>query len=74
MTSQFDLTWFYDVIIRNSVFQLGNSRSHCHSYDQRFFRFFFKLGFTPCEAEQLLQGMELQENETQKDYSIQESC
>ena len=23
MTSQFDLTWFYDVIIRNSVFQLG---------------------------------------------------
>ena len=23
MTSQFDLTRFYDVIIRNSVFQLG---------------------------------------------------
>ena len=23
MTSQFDLTWLYDVIIRNSVFQLG---------------------------------------------------
>ena len=27
MTSQFDLTRFYVVIIRNSVFQLGNSRS-----------------------------------------------
>ena len=28
---------------------------------------FFKLGFTPCKAEQPLQGMELQEKETQKD-------
>ena len=28
---------------------------------------FFKLGFTPCKAEQSLQGMELQEKETQKD-------
>ena len=26
----------------------------------------FKLGFTPCKAEQPLQGMELQEKETQK--------
>ena len=33
--------------------------------------FFFKkkkkLGFTPCKAEQPLQGIELQEKETQKD-------
>ena len=28
---------------------------------------FFKLGFTPCKAGQPLQGMELQEKETQKD-------
>ena len=28
---------------------------------------FFKLGFTPCTAEQLVQGMELQEKEAQKD-------
>ena len=28
---------------------------------------FFKLGFTPCKAEQPLQGMVLQEKETQKD-------
>ena len=28
---------------------------------------FFKQGFTPCKAEQPLQGMELQEKETQKD-------
>ena len=28
---------------------------------------FFKLGFTPCKAEQPLQGTELQEKETQKD-------
>ena len=31
------------------------------------FFFVFKLGFTPCKAEQPLQGMELQEKETQKD-------
>ena len=31
------------------------------------FGLFFKLGFTPYKAEQLLQGMELQEKETQKD-------
>ena len=30
-------------------------------------QFFFKLGFTPCKTEQPLQGMELQEKETQKD-------
>ena len=29
--------------------------------------FFFKLEFIPCNAEQPLQGMELQEKETQKD-------
>ena len=34
--------------------------------------YFFKLGFTPCKTEQPLQGMELQEKEVQKDYSIQE--
>ena len=28
---------------------------------------FFKLGFTPCKAEQPLQGMELHEKEVQKD-------
>ena len=28
---------------------------------------FFKLGFTPCEAEQPLQGIELQKKEAQKD-------
>ena len=28
---------------------------------------FLKLGFTPCKAEQPLQGMELQEKEAQKD-------
>ena len=32
-----------------------------------FFLFFFQLGFTPCKAEQPLQGMELREKETQKD-------
>ena len=31
------------------------------------FNFFFLLGFTPCKAEQPLQGMELKEKETQKD-------
>ena len=35
---------------------------------------FEKLGFSQCKAEQPLWGMELQENEAQKDYSIQEIC
>ena len=30
-----------------------------------------KLGLTPCQAEQPLRGMALQEKEAQKDYSIQ---
>ena len=34
----------------------------------------FKLGFTPCKAEQPLRGIELQEKKAQKDYSIQEIC
>ena len=32
------------------------------------------IGFTPCKAEQLLWGMELQQKEAPKDYSIQEIC
>ena len=32
------------------------------------------MGFTLCKAEQPLRGMELQEKEAQKDYSIQEIC
>ena len=38
-------------------------------YDVAFLKVFFsffKLGFTPCKAEQSLQGMDLQEKETQK--------
>ena len=38
------------------------------------FFFFFKLLFTPCKAEQPLQGMDLQEKETQKDQGTQEIC
>ena len=36
--------------------------------------FFYKLGFTPCKAEQPLWGMELQEIEARKDQSTQEIC
>ena len=32
-----------------------------------FFEHFFKSGFTPCKAEQPLQGTELQGKEAQKD-------
>ena len=35
---------------------------------------FLKLAFTPCKAEQPLQGMELQEKEAQKDLNTQEIC
>ena len=34
--------------------------------------FFFLLRFTPGKTEQTLRGMELQEKEAQKDYSMQE--
>ena len=38
--------------------------------------FFFlkKIGFTPCQAEQPLPGMELQEKVVKKDQNIQEIC
>ena len=32
------------------------------------------MGFTPCQAEQPLPGIELQEKEVTKDQSIQEIC
>ena len=32
------------------------------------------MGFTPCKDERPLQGMELQEKETQEDERIQEIC
>ena len=38
------------------------------------FLFFFKLGFTPCKAEQPLRGMELQEKKHKKDYKKQKIC
>ena len=43
-------------------------QSHFEKKDciRRFF--FFQLGFTPCKAEEPLQGIELQEKETQKDH------
>ena len=38
------------------------------THHQQMDRFFFlQLGFTSCKAEQPLQGMKLQEKETQKD-------
>ena len=39
---------------------------------KRTIAFLKKLGFTPCKAEKSLRDMELQENEAQKDNSIQE--
>ena len=41
---------------------------HAKNLLQSFFFFFsfFKLGFTPCKAEQTLRGMKLQEKEAQK--------
>ena len=35
-----------------------------------FFFFFLKLGFTPCKAEQPLQGMELQEKKDFRSQSL----
>ena len=44
MKSQFDLTRFYDLTIRNSVFQLGNCRSYQDILDLKkyFFLFIFE--------------------------------
>lgn len=35
--------------------------------------FFCKFGFTPCKAEQLLGGIELQEKKARKDERIQKT-
>ena len=40
--------------------------------EKNYITFFLKLGFTPCKAEQPLQGMELQGKEAQKEESIHE--
>ena len=49
--------------------EINQSKFHGSSYNGLtvLSLFFFKLEFTPCKAEQPLQGMELQEKETQKD-------
>ena len=47
---------------------------HKHSWLSIIKLIFFKLGFTPCKAEQPLRGMELQEKKHKKDYRIQKIC
>ena len=49
------------------------SKAYYIAYSMKAFDSFL-LGLTPPKAEQPLRGMELQEKEVQKDYSIQESC
>ena len=49
------------------------SKAYYIAYSMKAFDSFL-LGLTPSKAEQPLRGMELQEKEVQKDYSIQESC
>ena len=39
-----------------------------------YYYYFFLMWFTPCKAEQPLRSMELQKNEAQKDYSIEDIC
>ena len=56
--------------ISNKLMILGSDRKkQQYSIDQwkKAMSDFFQLGFTPCRAEQPLQGMELQEEEMQKD-------
>ena len=43
--------------------------SRCRQILKMAFHLFFQLGFTPCKAEQPLQGMELQEKEAQKEVA-----
>ena len=40
---------------------------HLNKFSYYITRVFFKLGFTPCKAEQPPLGMELEEKEVQKD-------
>ena len=48
--------------------EINQSKFHGSSYNGlTVLSVFFKLEFTPCKAEQPLQGMELQEKEIQKD-------
>ena len=59
--------------VSKSLFKQSCSPPACDFFFIFLF-FFFKLGFTTSKAEQPLQGLELQEKEAQKDYSIQEIC
>ena len=56
-TSSFIISYCFTSVFISADITFKNSLEH----------FFFKFGFTPCKAEQPLQGMELQEKETQKD-------
>ena len=58
----------------NSHSRTTKYKAQSYPFDACDLHFFFKLRFTPCIAEQPLSGMELQEKEAQKDYSIQEIC
>ena len=55
------------------VVPMYNLIEHSNNYSKSRV-FFFKLGFTPCIAEQSPQGMESQEKKHKKDYRIRKIC
>ena len=52
---------------KKKLFRVMGNINYPFSYMSLPKLFFIQLGFTPCKAKQPLQGMELQEKETQKD-------
>ena len=57
-------------ITKNQAGERNKNVPNDNGYD-----FFFKLGFTPCKAEQPLRGMQLQEKKKhKKDYRLQKIC
>ena len=61
--------YMWAVTFHNFYVQILHIEQFCKTktdYDFNLFFFFFKLEFTPCKAEQSLQGMELQEKEAHK--------
>ena len=62
-TKKFKLQYFYFIFVTDVLFIVNLERTHILlSFSGRLWLdFLFKLGFTPCKAEQPLRGMALQE-------------
>ena len=70
IASTFDNNSSWLTIFASATYPVPPAQIVFLDFEIKFLRqspFFFKLGFTPCKAEQPLRGMQLQEKAAQKD-------